>query len=75
MKITKVALICPKPRDSQQEPDIFQYHHFRQFIDKELIEILSIRTGDQVADIFTKPLCEELFKYHRMKLYGWQNSR
>ena len=48
-----------------------KYHHFRHFVDKEIIEILSIRTGDKVADIFTKPLCEELFKYQRMKLCGW----
>ena len=48
-----------------------KYHHFRHFVDKEIIQVLSIGTGDQIADILTKPLCEELFRFHRMKLCGW----
>ena len=47
-----------------------KYHQFRKIVDKKLIEILSIRARDKVADIFTKPLCSTLFKYYRMRLCG-----
>ena len=48
-----------------------KYHHFRHFVDKEIIQVLSIGTADQTADMLTKLLCEELFKFHRMNLCGW----
>ena len=48
-----------------------KYHHFRRFVKEGSIKILPIDTKDQVADIFTKPLDEHLFKHLRLKLSGW----
>ena len=48
-----------------------KYHHFRKFVDDEIIKIHSIDTKEQTADIFTKPLDEKLFTHLRLKLCGW----
>ena len=36
-----------------------KYHHFRKFVDDEVIKIHSIDTKEQTADILTKPLDEK----------------
>ena len=48
-----------------------KYHHFREYVKKGVIKILPIDTKEQTADIFTKPLSPDLFKYLRAKLAGW----
>ena len=48
-----------------------KYHHFRQYIKNGKISIHSIDTKEQIADGFTKPLNEQMFKYLRKKLIGW----
>ena len=48
-----------------------KYHHFRRFVEKGIIEIHSIDTAEQTADIFTKPLVPQTFTYLRKKLCGW----
>ena len=48
-----------------------KYHHFRKYVDQGLIQINSINTKEQTADIFTKPLDDNLFVYLRSKLCGW----
>lgn len=47
------------------------YHHFKDHVRKGLISIYPIDTNDQVADIFTKPLPQNLFLKHRKKLLKW----
>jgi hypothetical protein len=44
------------------------YHHFREHVRKGTIQIYPIGTNDQIADIFTKPLPQNLFLKHRNKL-------
>lgn len=46
-------------------------HHFRSYVTRKLVSIHKIATEDQPADIFTKPLAEELFVRHRKWLLGW----
>ena len=48
-----------------------KYHHFRRFVDKGVIEICSIDTTKQTADALTKPLCRDLFVFHRTRMIGW----
>ena len=48
-----------------------KYHHFRRYVKDKTIQILPINTTEQTADIFTKPLEEQLFRYLRKKLSGW----
>jgi hypothetical protein len=48
-----------------------KYHHFRSFVHNGTIDIQSIDTTEQLADIFTKPLAEKSFCYLRRQLMGW----
>ena len=48
-----------------------KYHHFRHYVENTIVKILPIDTKYQTADIFTKPLTEEIFTRLRMKLSGW----
>ena len=48
-----------------------KYHHFRSFVQDGTIDIRSIDTKEQIADIFTKPLPEASFVYLRKLLMGW----
>ena len=47
------------------------YHHFREHVRQGHIQVLPIRSTDQIADIFTKPLQQNLFLKHRKKLLYW----
>jgi len=46
-------------------------HHFRSFVQARLINIVHVSTHEQVADIFTKPLPRDQFRYLRDILMGW----
>ena len=48
-----------------------KYHHFRQFVHNNTIFIKAIDTKQQIADIFTKPLDKESFKYLCGKINNW----
>ena len=48
-----------------------KYHHFREHVQKVLIEINLIETIEQVANIFTKALTSPIFNYLRKKMMGW----
>ncbi len=40
---------------------VIKYHHFRKFVRKKIIQVFPIDTKEPTADIFTKPLKEDLF--------------
>jgi Reverse transcriptase (RNA-dependent DNA polymerase) len=48
-----------------------KYHHFRSYVAKGLIKVLKIGTEDQLADILTKNLREDLFLKFRKWICGW----
>ena len=48
-----------------------KYHRFREHIKSGKVDIEYIKTGEQIADIFTKPLPTPTFTYLRSKLCGW----
>ncbi len=48
-----------------------KYHHFREEVKKGTVSIYHVGTKEQIADIFTKPLQEGLFRSLRVKLMGW----
>ena len=48
-----------------------KYHHFRAYVAQGLIKVLKIGTEDQLADILTKNLKEDLFIKFRKWISGW----
>ena len=62
--------ITPKMRPRTKHINII-YHHFREAVKKGTIKIFPIDTFDQIADILTKPLNQNLFTKHRKKTLFW----
>ncbi len=53
-----------------------KYHHFWKHVITQLnpngfIQIDYCSTNDQVADLFTKPVCDDIFMQLRQMLLGW----
>ena len=56
VKVAKAPVLTSRTKHIALE-----YHHFRSYVDQGLISIESIRTGEQNADILTKPVGEPQF--------------
>jgi hypothetical protein len=48
-----------------------KYHHFREEVKKGTVSIYHVATGEQMADMLTKPLDETLFERNRINMMGW----
>ncbi len=48
-----------------------KYHHFREFVRSGKVKIYPVSTTEQIADIFTKPLGDNQFKYLRSLFLHW----
>ncbi len=46
-------------------------HHFRDYVSRGEISIVRISTKDQLADILTKPVTEEILRKLRKIVMGW----
>ena len=46
------------------------YHHFREYVRLDTINIYTISTHDKVADMFTKPLTQNTFAKQRVQVCG-----
>ena len=53
-----------------------KYSHFAQFMKKhhDVMQILWIKSEDQIADIFTKPLGQPLHKKSTINLLRWDHE-
>jgi len=60
----------PKMRPRTKHLNI-KYHHFRSFVQDGSISVHHVNTEEQTADIFTKPLNQDLFQKHWKSLIGW----
>jgi Reverse transcriptase (RNA-dependent DNA polymerase) len=60
----------PKMRPRTKHMNI-KYHHFREAVEDGSVTIHAINTLDQLADICTKPLPQELFERLRKSIMGW----
>ncbi|MGZ8880111.1 MAG: reverse transcriptase domain-containing protein, partial [Halobacteriota archaeon] len=66
LELAKVPKMRPRTKHIA-----LKYHHFREHVKNGLIRINPVDTKEQVADIFTKPLPRDAFRYLRNKLCGW----
>ncbi len=48
-----------------------KYHHFKQYVESDRIEINYVHTEQQQADILTKPVRVDLFPKLRYMSMGW----
>jgi hypothetical protein len=60
----------PKMRPRTKHLNI-KYHFFRQHVQTVLLSVHAVKTEDQITDIFTKPLSEQIFQIHRKSIIGW----
>jgi hypothetical protein len=60
----------PKMRPRTKHLNV-KYHHFREHVRKGLISVHPISTLKQQADIYTKPLPQDLFQKFRLAIFGW----
>ena len=65
LEIANIPKYRPRTKHINQ-----RFHFFRSYVGKHL-SVHPIDTEDQVADVFTKPLADALFKRHRFALQGW----
>ena len=63
-------MVPPQLRPRTNHIDI-KYHHLRSFVANCDVKIKHVDTKEQIADIFTKPLDYELFRYLRYKFNGF----
>ena len=59
----------PKLRPRTKHINIV-YHHFREAVRNGDIKIFQVDTGDQIADVLTKALAQNLFVRHRLSMCG-----
>jgi len=66
IELAKVPKIRPRTKHIN-----IKYHHFRQYVATEQVEILKIDTKDQPADMLTKPVDQSTLEKHRLMVMGW----
>jgi hypothetical protein len=50
------------------------YHHFREHVRDGTIQLYAISTINQLADICTKPLAQNIFLPLRKAIMGWDSA-
>ena len=58
-ELARLPRLCPRIKHIN-----ICYHHFRELVQKDLIEIFPIDTKDQIADTLTKTLVQNDFVCH-----------
>jgi hypothetical protein len=68
LTLAKAAAMRPRTKDIN-----INFHHFRANAAAGTIDIQTIRSIDQPADMFTKLLKESVFALHRQAIIGWDH--
>ena len=66
LEIAKIPKIRPRTKHLNN-----RFFHFREHIECGDMSVHNIDTNDQCADMLTKPLQVDLFKWHRKTIVGW----
>ena len=66
LELARLPKMRPRTKHINQS-----YHHFREHVEKQEIQVQATPTEEQMADILTKPLPENPFCRHRQAIMGW----
>ena len=66
LELARLPKMRPRTKHINQS-----FHHFREYVERREIQIQFTPTGNQMADILTKPLPEASFVKHRQAIMGW----
>ena len=66
LKIAQLPKMRPRTKHLN-----YHYHHSREHVMKGDVDVLPIATEDQQADLFMKPLGEDLFLKFCKLIIGW----
>ncbi|GJR40268.1 hypothetical protein Tco_1215952 [Tanacetum coccineum] len=58
-----IALSCNKVQHSKTKHIAVRYHFLKEQVENEVVELYFVKTDYQLADIFTKALSRERFKF------------
>nr|GFA24678.1 retrovirus-related Pol polyprotein from transposon TNT 1-94 [Tanacetum cinerariifolium] len=58
-----IAILCNPVQHSRTKHIDVRYHFIKENVEKGIVELFFVRTEYQLADLFTKALPEERFKY------------
>jgi len=67
LELAKVPKLRPRTKHIN-----LVYHHFRDWVRDSKILIFAVKSEDQLADMLTKPLPQNLFLKHRQQLLGYR---
>ncbi|GJT47140.1 retrovirus-related pol polyprotein from transposon TNT 1-94 [Tanacetum coccineum] len=63
-----IAVSCNLVQHSHTKHIDVRYHFIKERVEKGIVELFFVRTKYQLADLFTKALLEDRFKYHVRRL-------
>jgi hypothetical protein len=66
VEMVKLPKMRPRTKDINTK-----YHHLCKYVFEGKIKVVQVPTTEQVADIFTKNLPQDLFLYFRQQILGW----
>ncbi|GJR30838.1 hypothetical protein Tco_1107070 [Tanacetum coccineum] len=58
-----IALCCNNVQHSRSKHINIRYHIIKEQVENEVVDLYFVRTGYQLADIFTKALCRERIEF------------
>ena len=66
LELARLPKMRPRTKHINQS-----FHHFREYVEHQEVQIQFTPTEKQLADILTKPLPEASFVKHRLSIMGW----
>ena len=66
LELACLPKMCPRTKHISQS-----FHHFREYVERQEIQVQATPTEEQLADILTKLLPENSFAQHCQSIMGW----
>ena len=66
LELAHLAKMHPRTKHINQ-----LFHHFREYVERQEIQVQATPTEEQLADILMKPLPESSFARHRKSIMRW----